>query len=296
MVNLKRIIKGDEMSANIGKIKRKTSCLQNPLVLAGLILAIIPILAFALVLRPIPSNAGTQADNSQADKSPPGKSQVDNRIYADLLKKHVKGKRVNYEGFKNDETSLDNYLAILSSSDVDALSRDNRFAFYINVYNAFTIKLILTKYPGINSIKEIGSFFSNPWSKKFIPLKGRIVSLDHIEHDILRPIFKDPRMHFAINCASKSCPPLLNLPYEGDKLDAQLNAQTRAFINDPKNTFLKDNTLFASKIFQWFEDDFNGNTLLFIKQYSTDEFRKKLDAAGQDIKFTYNNYDWTLNR
>ncbi len=243
------------------------------------------VLAFTLVLRPI-SPGTTQANQLQ----------LYNSIYADLLKQHVKGSRVNYDGFKNDEARLDNYLAVLSSMDVDALSRNNRFAFYINAYNAFTIKLILTKYPGINSIKEIGSFFSNPWSKKFIPLNGRTVSLDHIEHDILRPVFKDTRIHFAINCASKSCPPLLNRPYEGDILDAQLDAQARAFINDRKNIFLKDNTLFVSKIFQWFKDDFEDKPLLFIRQYASDEFLKELDSTGQEIKFTYKNYDWTLNR
>jgi len=246
----------------------------------------VAILAFALVLGQTPANADTQPDNFQTDNS----------IYTDLLQQYVKGKRVNYDGFKKDEARLDNYLAVLSSIDTDALSHNSRFAFYINVYNAFTIKLILTRYPGINSIKEIGSFFSNPWSKKFIPLKGRNVSLDHIENDILRPVFKDPRIHFAINCASKSCPPLLNHAYEGDILDAQLDSQTRAFINNRKNIFLQGNALFVSKIFQWFKDDFGDKPLLFIRQYASDEFQKELDKAGREIKFSYNNYDWTLNR
>ncbi len=111
---------------------------------------------------------------------------IDNQIYASLFKKHVINNRVHYDGFKKDENLFDEYLAILSHADVKSLSGDDLFAFYINVDNAFTIKLILTKYPGINSIKEIGGFFSNPWSKKFILLRGRTVSLDHIEHDILR--------------------------------------------------------------------------------------------------------------
>ncbi len=222
-------------------------------------------------------------------------AQVDNSIYTSLLLQHVRGNRVDYDGFKKQEAVLDDYLAILSSADAKSLSRNDRFAFYINAYNAFTIKLILTKYPGINSIKEIGSFFSNPWSKKFISLGGRTVSLDHIEHDLLRPLFKDPRIHFAINCASKGCPPLLNQPYEGETLEVQLNTMTRDFINDPKRTFLKGDTLFVSKIFKWFEEDFNGAPLLFIRKYADDEFRKKLDAAGP-VKFRYLDYDWTLNR
>lgn len=226
----------------------------------------------------------------------PANALVDDSIYASLLGRHVKKSRVDYDGFKREETLLDRYLAILSATDVNSLSHNEQFAFYINAYNAFTIKLILTKYPGINSIKEIGSFFSNPWSKKFISLDGQTVSLDTIEHDFLRPRFKDPRIHFAINCASKGCPPLLNQPYEGETLEVQLNTMTRAFINDPKRTFLKGNTLFVSKIFKWFEEDFNDAPLLFIRQYADAEFKKELDGAGPKIKLSYLDYDWTLNR
>jgi hypothetical protein len=230
--------------------------------------------------------------NAPAEKGDP----IDNSIYAGLLKKHVKAGRVGYDGFKGDEALLDSYLAILSGVDADNLSRNAGFAFYINAYNAFTIKLILTNYPGINSIKEIGSFFSNPWSKKFISLEGRTVSLDHIEHDILRPRFKDPRIHFAINCAARGCPPLSNTPYGAKDLEAHLDKMTRSFVNNPNQTSLKGETLYISKIFKWFEEDFNDNPLAFIRQYATDEFRSKLDRAGSKIKISYLDYDWTLNR
>jgi len=221
---------------------------------------------------------------------------VDNGIYAQLLAKHVKKGRVNYDGFKQDQALLDQYLSSLSSTDPDTLTRNHRFAFYINAYNAFTIKLILTRYPDLNSIKELGSFFSNPWNKKFIPLGGWTVSLDHIEHEVLRPKFKDPRIHFAINCAAKSCPPLLDKPYEGDTLNRQLDEQTRAFINNKRSTFVKDGSLFISKIFDWFDEDFNDNPLLFIRQYAEAPLRSELDKAGPKLKITYLNYDWTLNR
>ena len=224
------------------------------------------------------------------------KDDIDNRIYASLLKKHVTNKHVNYDGFKKDEKLLDAYLAILSHTNVKSLSKNSQFAFYINVYNSFTIKLVLTKYPGINSIKEVGSFFSNPWNKKFILLQRKTVSLDHIEHKILRPKFKDPRVHFAINCASKSCPPLRDEPYKGETLENQLNDQASEFINDKKNTFIKADTLFVSKIFKWFEADFSDNSLLFIKKYASKELRKKLNSSKEKIKIAYLNYDWTLNR
>ena len=223
---------------------------------------------------------------------------VDNRLWAELLKDHVQNGRVDYDGFKRDEAELDRYLAILSARDPADLSHQHQFAFYINAYNAFTVKLILTRYPGINSIKEIGSFFSNPWSKKFIPLNGFKVSLDHIEHDILRNRFKDPRIHFAINCAARSCPPLSNTPYEGDTLETRLEEQTRQFINHVGKPFLKDNTLFVSRIFKWFEDDFSGNPLGFIRQYADNSLKQALEnaSAGGDIHLEYLPYDWTLNR
>ncbi|MCD4677674.1 MAG: DUF547 domain-containing protein [Desulfobacula sp.] len=221
---------------------------------------------------------------------------IDNRIYASLLKKHVISNRVNYDGFKKDEKLLDEYLAILSHTNVKSLSKNSRFAFFINAYNAFTIKLVLTKYPGINSIKEVGSFFSNPWDKKFILLQKRTVSLDHIEHGILRSKFKDPRIHFAINCASKSCPPLLDEPYESKILEDQLDIQAKKFINNKKNTIIKNNTLFISKIFQWFKEDFSDNPLLFIKGYASGELKEKLNSAKSNIKINYLNYDWSLNR
>ena len=221
---------------------------------------------------------------------------MDNHIYAGLLKQHVHGSAVNYDGFKKDEPLLDQYLSQLSRTDVASLSGNNQFAFYINAYNAFTIKLILSNYPGINSIKEIGSFFSNPWNKKFIVLQGRSVSLDHIEHDILRPRFKDPRIHFAINCASKSCPPLLNEPYDGRILDSQLDSQAKKFINNKKNTYFKGDTLYISKIFKWFDADFSGNPLIFIKAHASGKLREALNSSEKSIKIDYLRYDWTLNR
>jgi len=221
---------------------------------------------------------------------------VDNAIYKGLLAKHVKKGKVNYDGFKQDQAVFDQYLEILSNTDPKALTRNQRFAFYINAYNAFTIKLILSKYPQINSIKELGSFFSSPWGKKFISLGGWNVSLDYIEHEVLRPEFKDPRIHFAINCAAKSCPPLLNQPYEAETIDMQLDEQARAFINNKRNTFIKGDTLFISKIFDWFDEDFNDNPLFFVRQYAEKDLKAKLDEIGTKPKITYLHYNWSLNR
>ena len=226
-------------------------------------------------------------------------NQVDHSPYALLLKHHVVGSRVNYDGFKKDEALLDQYLAHLGTVKPATLSRNEAMAFYINAYNAFTIKLILSKYPDLNSIKELGSFFSSPWDKKFISLGGHKISLDHIEHEILRPQYKDPRIHFAVNCASKGCPPLRNTPYTGRDLNRQLDEQTTAFINNPKRNFFREGTLFLSKIFRWFREDFNDNPAAFVRQYARGDLKRTLDRAAQGgakIKLSYLSYDWSLNR
>lgn len=229
---------------------------------------------------------------SGAEGQPP----VDHSIWGELLKKHVSGASVDYRGFKKDEQRLDQYLAVLSETRIKELSGNEQFAFYINAYNAFTVKLILTRYPGINSIKEIGSFFTNPWQKKFIPLSGRTVTLDYIEHEVLRPKFKDPRVHFAINCASRGCPPLRCEPYEAKKLEEQLDEQAAAFINNPDQNFLKDNRLHLSKIFKWFEEDFNDKPVRFVRRYAQPGLKEAIDAAGDDLKVSYLPYDWSLNQ
>jgi hypothetical protein len=223
------------------------------------------------------------------------RSAPDNTIYAGLLKSYVIDGRVDYTGFKNDERLLDNYLRQLAAADPDALERSDQMALYINAYNAWTIKLILTRYPDVGSIKELGSIFQSPWKKKFVKLNGKTVSLDYIEHAILRPVFKDPRVHFAVNCASIGCPPLMAEPYNGKDLENQLNGMARAFINDPKNNYLEDDTLYVSKIFKWFGEDFGNDILGFIKSYAEGDLARKLKARPEP-KIEYLDYDWSLNK
>jgi len=220
---------------------------------------------------------------------------VDNSLYAGLLKKYVKDGMVNYQGFENEESVFDKYLKVLEGVDTKALSRGVQFAFYINAYNACTIKLILTGYPGVKSIKDLGSFFSSPWKKKICRIDGEVISLDQIEHGILRPRFKDPRVHFAINCAARSCPPLRSTPYQGAILNQQLDEMASAFINDPSRNRLEGSTLYISKIFDWFEEDFNGDILDFFLGYAKGDLKKNLERQREDIKIKYLDYDWSLN-
>ena len=220
---------------------------------------------------------------------------VDHSLYAGLLKKHVKGGVVDYKGIKNEEATLDQYLKVLEKTDTKTLPRNEQFAFYINAYNAWTIKLILSGYPGIKSIKDLGSFFKSPWKKKICRIDGDVISLDNIEHDILRPRFKDQRIHFVVNCASKSCPPLRSEPYQGDVLDNQLTEMAKTFINAPERNHLQGNTLYVSSIFKWYSEDFNDDIVGFFTKYAQGELRDGLKKHAGEIEVEYLDYDWTLN-
>lgn len=220
---------------------------------------------------------------------------VDNSIYADLLSKYVKDGVVDYKGFKNEETKLDQYLKVLENTDTKTLSRNEQFAFYVNAYNAWTIKLILSAYPGVESIKDLGSLFKSPWKKKLVRIDGEVITLDDIEHKILRPRFKDPRVHFAVNCASKGCPPLRSEPYQGSILDQQLDEMTEAFLNDPARNRLEGRTLYVSRIFKWFSEDFNEDIVGFFLKYARGDLKTELESNKDKIKVKYLDYDWSLN-
>ena len=220
---------------------------------------------------------------------------VDHSLYAGLLKKYVKEGVVNYQGLKNEESVLDKYLKVLQQVDSKKLSHSEQFTFYINAYNSWTIKLILSEYPGVKSIKELGSLFKSPWKKKICRIDGKVVSLDDIEHGILRPRFKDPRVHFAVNCASKSCPPLRSEPYYGSNMDLQLDEMTKGFINDNGYNRLDGDTLYVSSIFKWFAKDFNEDIIGFFFKYGNENLKRQLEARKGRIKVKYLDYDWSLN-
>ena len=220
---------------------------------------------------------------------------VDNGLYGELLKKHVRDGRVDYAGFKTEEVKLDRYLKILENVDPGILSRNEQFAFYINAYNAWTIKLILSGYPGVTSIKDLGSLLKSPWKKKIVRIDGKVITLDHVEHEILRPRYKDPRVHFAINCAAKSCPPLRPEPFNGNILERQLDDSTRSFINNPQSYRLDDSELYVSRIFKWFSEDFNEDIFGFFLKYATGNLKKELKSKSERTVVQYLEYDWSLN-
>ncbi|MDY6839317.1 MAG: DUF547 domain-containing protein [Thermodesulfobacteriota bacterium] len=223
---------------------------------------------------------------------------VDQSLYKDLLAKYVKEGVVDYRGFKEEEEKLDQYLKVLEKTDTTRLTAKQQLAFYINAYNAWTIKLILSAYPGVESIWDLGSRifkWKSPFRKEIVRIEGKTMSLDDLEHGIIRPRFKDPRIHFAVNCASKSCPPLLSEPYRGSGLDRQLNQSVRAFLNDPKENRLEGETLHVSKIFKWFAEDFNDGVVGFFLEYAEGTFKERIQASRERLKVKYLDYDWGLN-
>ncbi len=223
---------------------------------------------------------------------------VDHGVYAALLEKYVKEGVVDYKGFKNEASKLDRYLTILENTETRGLPRNEQMAFYINAYNAWTIKLILTRYPDVKSIWDLGSRifrWNSPFKKKIARIDGKEMSLDDIEHGILRPRFKDPRVHFAVNCASKSCPPLRSKPYRGEVLDQQLDEAARAFINDPRNNRLEGKKLHISSIFKWFKEDFGEDIVGFFLKFAHGDLKKGLESERGQIQVEYLDYDWSLN-
>jgi hypothetical protein len=226
-----------------------------------------------------------------------GSQKVDNRLYAELLAKHTRDGLVDYASFKTEHPKLKKYLGHMANINPDALSRDDAFAYYINLYNAATIDLVLENYPGIDSIKDIGGFFGNPWKIDFIALKGKKVHLDHLEHEIMRPTYKDPRLHFAVNCASLGCPPLYAKPFEGGTLDATLDKLTRQNMSDPVHTRLEGDDLYVSKVFDWFGEDWGerDQKVAFVRKYSPPEQAAKIDQLGSRLDLKYSHWDWTLN-
>ena len=234
-----------------------------------------------------------------------------------LLGKHVSWQpgghesKVSYAGFKRDRPALRAYLDSLSAvseSEFNGWSKAQQLAFLINAYNGFTVELILTRYPDIESIRDFGLVFNNPWKKKFFTLFGREQTLDGIEHGIIRAdgAYNDFRIHMAVNCASVGCPALRPEAYLAERLDAQLDDQVLRFMSDrTRNRYdPRREALELSKIFDWYGKDFakgwRGISSLqaFVAQYAgalADRPEDQQAIRTQRVKIRYLDYDWGLN-
>ncbi|QTY26938.1 DUF547 domain-containing protein [Flavobacterium sp. CS20] len=216
--------------------------------------------------------------------------QVDYSTWDDLLHKHVSDEGfVDYKGFKEDKQKLLEFTKYLEENTPQKnWTKNQKKAYLINAYNAFTIQLVVEHYP-IKSIKDIGVFFDNVFKKDFINFNGEMISLDDIEKGMLLPM-GDPRVHFAVNCASYSCPKLDNKAYQPKNIDQHLDQVAKSFINSHRNALSPDK-IKLSKIFKWYENDFekeNQTVIDFINKYSNITIKSSADIE-------YLDYNWKLN-
>jgi len=230
-----------------------------------------------------------------------------------LLKKHVrwlpdqKQSRVDYDGFRADRAALKTVLdgmSAVSAAEFERWSREQQMAFLVNAYNAFTVELILTRWPELKSIKELGSLLQSPWKKKFFVLLGEQRHLDWIEHEQLRPRYRDPRVHAAVNCASIGCPALRNEAFSAAKLEAQFDDGMQRFMSDRTRNRVAGGKLEVSMIFKWFREDFEQGWqglhkledvfARYAAQLSDkpDEQQKLRERA---LSPGFLDYDWSLN-
>ena len=232
---------------------------------------------------------------------------VDHSAWTGLLKMYVVASddgihRVRYAAFKRDgHNALKSYVQALEGTDVAKLGRAELFAFWANLYNAKTIDVVLDAYP-VATIKDIklgggliAAFTGGPWKAKVTKVSGVELSLDDIEHEILRPGFGDPRVHYAVNCASIGCPNLMTEAFTGAKLDAQLDAGARAYINNARGISVRNGAVKASSIYDWFGKDFAGipgGVLGHARTYAEPALKRELENITVISDY---GYDWSLN-
>ena len=224
----------------------------------------------------------------------------DHSAWDALLKAHgvvlpgAHASQVRYDGFARERAALKAYLDSLSNvpaAEFEGWPKDKRKAFLINAYNAFTVEKILTRWPDIGSIWDFGNIFGNPFKDDFFTLLGKPMTLDGIEHGTLRKpgAYDDPRIHYAVNCAAIGCPMLREEAYVAARLEAQLDEQAVRFLSDRSRNRYRDGRLEVSKIFDWFEEDFQPYETYFA------QYAKVLEYPGGAVPTRFLNYDWTLN-
>jgi Protein of unknown function, DUF547 len=266
--------------------------------------------AFAAIISMTVIGPGTADAASVAETF--GRSNVDSKVAVDhsvltkLLAAYVVASpdginRVRYADFKRDgHQALKAYVKSLQAVDVLSLSRAEQMAFWANLYNAKTVDIVLDAYP-VKSIKDISlgggllaAVTGGPWKAKVVKIAGQDLSLDDIEHGILRPVFKDPRVHYAVNCASIGCPNLMREAFTGAALDTQLDAGAKAYVNNPRAIKVSGSEVMASSIYDWFGKDFGGQTgvLAHARRYAEPALKQKLEGITAISGYDYN---WSLN-
>lgn len=235
---------------------------------------------------------------------------ADEAAYDTLLQRYVSASadgvnRVDYARWSAnaaDRAALDDYIDELAAQRPSTFARDRAFAYWVNLYNALTLQVVLRRYP-VRSIRDIRSegvlspsALIGPWKTRLVTVEGRRLSLDDIEHTILRPTYNDPRVHYAVNCASIGCPNLMNRAWRAETLDADLDAAARAYVNHPRGVSVKaDGTLRVASIYRWFRADFgtsDANVIAHLRRYAGDDLAPRLARA---TRISGHDYDWALN-
>lgn len=240
---------------------------------------------------------GYNKAEAQSSKNSAGDSDWDLILKRYVIKSEPSGVNLfNYSALRkssDDWALLNNYLTSLEGMDPDLMLKNEAIAYYANLYNAVTVKLVTENYQ-IKSIRKLGPLNSGPWKRKIIKLNTELVSLDDIEHKILRSKYKSPYIHYMLNCASMSCPNLQATSWKADNLEAdQLMAATE-YINSSRAVTLKTNGLQLSSIYKWFKEDFanDGGVLDHILTHANKDLK---NAIERGVKIKSYNYDWTLN-
>ena len=263
------------------------------------LLALLALSAFTGAAKSAPS---AELWERWIDHNPAATQTIDHSDWDGLLGRYLSSKNNDVNRFayktvsKADHGKLKGYIDSLANTKIGSYNRDEQRAFWINLYNALTIEVILQHYP-IQSIRDISSgfFTSGPWSKELVTVEGETLTLDDIEHRILRPIWKDPRLHYAVNCASIGCPNLQPQAFTASNTEAMLKNAASEFINHPRAARVTSSgKLQVSSIYEWFGDDFGGEkgVLAHLRQYA----KPGLSSELKDItEIDGDHYDWTLN-
>ncbi len=224
---------------------------------------------------------------------------IDHSLWQWVLEKYVSEKQgrtvFDYRSVNQvDQQKLNDYITILESINPLQLNSVEQKAYWLNLYNALTVRLVLEAYP-VSSIKKIkgGLFNSGPWDAKVITINGQSLSLNNIEHGILRPVFNDPLIHYGVNCASVGCPNLLKQAFTSKNVDGLLEMAAKAFINHPRGVRVEGNTLHLSSIYEWFAEDFQPSVIEHILQYAEPNLAASIRAIPKP-SLDYD-YDWSLN-
>lgn len=265
----------------------------------------IPILLVCFLVTPVVLGAQSpelipmwnESDESNTETIDHGDWQ--NILDAYLISDHPTGvSRFNYAALKEnaeDLKMLRTYLIALTSIDPRTYAKKEQFAYWVNLYNALTVHVVTGRFP-VDSIKDIksGLIDFGPWNKELVTIAGEKVTLNHIEHGVLRPIWRDPRIHYAVNCASIGCPNLCPEAYTSENSERLLEESARIYINHTRGASINDDELTVSSIYDWFKEDFGGNdagVLAHLKKYASPELAKKMEGFSDFDDY----YDWALN-